>query len=100
MRPVPPHCIEPFLASANRRHLMGGMEFGGWILSLYVPFVIGISVPTLKVIAGCIVLFLVLRFIFRAMAKKDPFMMELYRDAWAYKQKDGTLEFPAVSETA
>lgn len=98
MRPIPSHCIEPFLASANRRHLKGGMEFGAWILSLYFPFVIWVSVPTLKVLVGCAVLFFALRFIFRAMAKKDPNMMEIYLDALKYKQSDGSLEYPSVSE--
>ena len=99
MREIPPHCIEPFLASANRRHLKGGMEFGAWILSLYFPFVIWVSVPTLKVLAGCVVLFLVLRFIFRTMAKKDPHMMEIYMDTFRYRQHDGSLVYPPVSET-
>lgn len=97
-RQIPSHCIEPFLASANRRHLWGGMEFPAFIASFWAPLMILMGVPNRYTMAGSIVLWFLLRFLFRAMANKEPFMTDLYLDSLKYRQPDRSLEYPATQE--
>src|SRR4051812_33370554 len=96
MRAIPPRYVEPFLPSANRRHLMAGMEFPAFLFSLWAPCMTAILGANRYAVIAAIVLWLMLTRLFRAMARRDPFMTEIYMNSLRYQQQDGSLEFPAT----
>lgn len=99
-RIIPPEHVEPFLESANRRHLFGRMEFKVYLFHYWAPSIIflqGLTSRNVKVIVVALVLWLFLRWAGRAMAKYDPYMTEVYIEALKLRQKGGSLYYPAVS---
>jgi type IV secretory pathway TrbD component len=97
MREIPVEYIEPFLESANRRHLWAGMEYSAFLFSCWSPIIIlshGISRYS---VALAVVIFSLLCWLFRRMAHHDPYMTDIYLDAFRYRKPDGWLEYAALT---
>lgn len=84
---VPVEFCAPFRKSANRRHLFGGAEPKVFMSCIYVSGFIGISIPNRYGLMCAIGLFLFLRSLARYMAKKDPYMSEVYRSSLKFGRR-------------
>jgi len=82
---VPQRYLKPFHESANEPHLVHGMEPRLFMVAVGAPFLIALTQPNRYGFLSAAALFCFLRGVFRYLAKKEPRLTQLYREALAYR---------------